>query len=267
MSENLDLNTPVVGYYKRRLVRGGPWVAARIWQEGGERDEAGDLLSDERLLCEIDGQPRDALEQWPYLADSRIDHAEYLYLLADSQHAKAHRVDDPKATPTAPVDFAGMGHNRPDDPLAAADALLHEPKPAKVETVDQAHVATLWIKRAQAIFRKLGEAKREAEKPHREALAATSAPYKATIDRLEMDRLALLAELHAWRAANDMPKVATDYGATATTRATQSVEITDAEALPRWALEPAMLVIEEALIAGKTVPGARLRTDQTTVVR
>lgn len=39
------------GYYKVRLYQKGPWVPVRVWLEG-ERDEAGDLVEDERLRCQ-----------------------------------------------------------------------------------------------------------------------------------------------------------------------------------------------------------------------
>ena len=52
-----DIPTPVVGMWRIRIVRGGPWVPVKIWDEA-ETDEAGDLLEDEKLMCHVNGTKR-----------------------------------------------------------------------------------------------------------------------------------------------------------------------------------------------------------------
>lgn len=55
---------PECGYFKTRLVRGGPWAPARIWIDRDIDPETGELTADERHLCEIDGMRRDARKAW-----------------------------------------------------------------------------------------------------------------------------------------------------------------------------------------------------------
>ena len=67
---------PQCGYYKRRLVRGGPHVPAKIWLEG-ETDRKGNLLDDEVMRCEVNGQYCDPEEQWLWLAGKPISEKDY----------------------------------------------------------------------------------------------------------------------------------------------------------------------------------------------
>lgn len=66
---------PECGYYKRRLIKGGPWVIARIWCERDIDPVTGELAGPERLLCEVDGTYADPVDQWTYLTP--ITRAEY----------------------------------------------------------------------------------------------------------------------------------------------------------------------------------------------
>ena len=111
MTKPIDINDPQEGFYRRRLRRNGPWVAARIWWVRGEIDpESGHQMSDDVLHCLVDGKPADPYDQWIFLADHRLDggEAEYRYMVDDAAHAKAHRPDDPKAHPGEPIDLGSM---------------------------------------------------------------------------------------------------------------------------------------------------------------
>lgn len=55
------IDQPQTGHYKGRLIRGGPFVPARIWT-----DEAG------ALCCEINGRQTEVYDSWPYLAGHPI---------------------------------------------------------------------------------------------------------------------------------------------------------------------------------------------------
>ena len=61
----MDINAPQVGYYKRRFVKGGAWVAGRIFVEKGE------------LKCTLDGEESCPFEQWTWLSGRKISKAEY----------------------------------------------------------------------------------------------------------------------------------------------------------------------------------------------
>lgn len=94
---------PEEGFYKRRLVKGGPWVPVQIWIEA-ERDEAGDLMSDEVVRCTVDGRLADVESHWTYCAGSPISEAEFDYLSRTSQYAKAHDSREPLSNPRKRID-------------------------------------------------------------------------------------------------------------------------------------------------------------------
>ncbi len=94
---------PLSGFYRRRLVRGGPWVPAVIWMEPGDIDpETGELASDDTLCCFVNGRPVDVFKEWTWLAGNPISAEEYFALFAQS------------SAPSAPA------ANMPVDPLADA---------------------------------------------------------------------------------------------------------------------------------------------------
>lgn len=65
------------GLFKKRLVARGPWVPASIYIERTVCPETGELLSDEKLRCEINGHPADPFEAWVWLAKHPVDQTEY----------------------------------------------------------------------------------------------------------------------------------------------------------------------------------------------
>lgn len=71
------------------MVRHGPYVAARIWLHQ-VTDESGELIEQERLRCEIDGQERDPEREWSYLAGRPIAEAEYRYMRDKAAWADAN---------------------------------------------------------------------------------------------------------------------------------------------------------------------------------
>lgn len=94
MAESLGIiDQPQAGFFWTRLTRGGPKVPVRIWQDGDSLE----------WLAEVDGRPANAPDTWNVCAGHRIDEAEYRFMVADSRHAKAFRPNDPKATPTIPI--------------------------------------------------------------------------------------------------------------------------------------------------------------------
>lgn len=95
---------PEAGWYKRRLVKGGPIVAARIWIHSPIDPETGELIGPEIFLCEVAGQARDAQEEWTWLAYDPISKAQYDYLVADAAWARRNKPDDPAANPRQPID-------------------------------------------------------------------------------------------------------------------------------------------------------------------
>lgn len=95
---------PECGWFQRKLVRGGPFVGARIWLHQVVDPDTGELLEDERFLCVVDGQMRDAVDQWTYLAGNPVSEAQYRYLVSLSRYAKAHDPVEPLADPKKKID-------------------------------------------------------------------------------------------------------------------------------------------------------------------
>lgn len=108
MSAIPQIDDPQVGFYQIKLVKKGPFIPVRIWDHIAERDEAGDLMEDEGLRCQIDGEEANPYEQWVYFGNNPITEAEYNFMVADSAHAKKYRPDDAKATPRKAISLSEM---------------------------------------------------------------------------------------------------------------------------------------------------------------
>ncbi len=96
---------PQCGYFEMRLVKGGPMVPAKIWMVQITDPETGELLADEQLQCEIDGEHRDASEAWSWLCGRPITEARFNYLTATRKWAQKHAPGEPYADPRKPVDW------------------------------------------------------------------------------------------------------------------------------------------------------------------
>lgn len=93
---------PHPGFYRRKLVKGGPFVPVRVWMEG-PRDESGELLDDEVMKCEVDGREVDAADQWLWICSYPIPEREYTYMIGLSKYAKKHDKREPLANPRKPI--------------------------------------------------------------------------------------------------------------------------------------------------------------------
>ena len=76
------------GWYKRRIVKGGPWLPARIWMEQPIDAETGELTGDEILHCEVAGKERDADNEWMFLCTGAIPESEYRYMTAMAEWSR-----------------------------------------------------------------------------------------------------------------------------------------------------------------------------------
>lgn len=97
---------PQCGWFKRRLVKGGPFVPARIWLEQEIDPVTGELLADEVLRCEVNGNTRDPHEEWQWLCGITISEREFKYKTALRQHCAWHEPNDPSVNPRQPVDWS-----------------------------------------------------------------------------------------------------------------------------------------------------------------
>ena len=96
---------PQCGFFKRRLVKGGPFVPARIWLDQWIDEDTGELMADEVLLCEVNGEFGDPHEQWTWLCAMPISEAEFNYLEAVRRHVGWHEPEQPQANPRQPIDW------------------------------------------------------------------------------------------------------------------------------------------------------------------
>lgn len=67
---------PQPGYYRTKLVRGGPWVPARIWIEREFGDD-GEQVHPDVFKCLIGSTETNALERWAWLSGHPISLADY----------------------------------------------------------------------------------------------------------------------------------------------------------------------------------------------
>lgn len=100
-------DAPQCGWFKRRLVKNGPWIPARIWLDQ-PTDELGELTGDETLRCEVNGREADPQEQWTWLAANPVSKAEYRFISATINWATQYAPGEPMANPTRPVDWAAI---------------------------------------------------------------------------------------------------------------------------------------------------------------
>ena len=70
---------PQAGFFKTRLAYRGVFWPARIWIVS-PIDDDGELVAAEWFACEVAGEPRDAEEQWVWLAKRPVPISEYRQL-------------------------------------------------------------------------------------------------------------------------------------------------------------------------------------------
>lgn len=103
------IDRPQPGFYKTRLVRGGPWVAGRIYEIPPLDPDTGELLDRPVMLAgEIGGAEVQIDEAWLKLMGNPIGEAEYRYLSSVAQWAGAYDPNSPEANPRSAVDLRQM---------------------------------------------------------------------------------------------------------------------------------------------------------------
>lgn len=76
---------PEAGWFKTRLVRGGPWVPVEIRLEREIDLETGELTAPERLVAICEGRRRNPVSLWTYLQPiTRAEHAELVQFCANT---------------------------------------------------------------------------------------------------------------------------------------------------------------------------------------
>jgi DNA polymerase-1 len=98
-------NDPQDGFFQRKLVKGGPWVPARIW-----RDAEKDFVTDQEtgfdvVKCEVAGKPRHPLKEFDALGRYPITKEKFDHLMAVGNWAKTYAPNSSEANPTQPIDW------------------------------------------------------------------------------------------------------------------------------------------------------------------
>lgn len=88
---------PMPGYYRTKLVRGGPWVPARIWIER-EFGEDGEQVNPDVARCLIGDVEADAVQKWAWLSGHPVTLEDY----------KKMRAQENQLPATQPVNLATM---------------------------------------------------------------------------------------------------------------------------------------------------------------
>ncbi len=96
--------TPEAGYYKRRLVKGGPFVPCRVWIEQ-QIGECGELVSEPAYRCEVNGREVEAFEAWTWFCITPISEAEFRYMSDLAAWTKQHSPGEAAANPGREIDY------------------------------------------------------------------------------------------------------------------------------------------------------------------
>lgn len=99
---------PQCGYYERRLHKHGVFVPAVIYREREMDLVTGEPTGQDILRCIVGDSQADPILEWPRLFRYPISQTKYQFEMADARWAKAYSPDDPKANPTAAVDFLAL---------------------------------------------------------------------------------------------------------------------------------------------------------------
>ena len=91
------------GWFKMRMVKGGPFVPTRIWMYQPVED--GELVGDEVLQCEINGKYADPIDKWSWICSHPITEAEFNYLTATLAWTAENAPNEPMANPRDKVDW------------------------------------------------------------------------------------------------------------------------------------------------------------------
>lgn len=94
---------PHCGFFKRRFVRGGPWVPVEFFCDrlviGGE------LAAPETIVARVRGKIEPAERHWLSCCTHAIPHQEFAYLEELMKHSQRYEPDLPQATPHKAIDW------------------------------------------------------------------------------------------------------------------------------------------------------------------
>lgn len=80
---------PMAGYFKRRMVRGGPFVPVAIWLDQEIDPDTGELVAPEEMRAIANGRPVDPVQVWAYARPISLEEYEALTGIRDHQEFMA----------------------------------------------------------------------------------------------------------------------------------------------------------------------------------
>lgn len=101
------IDRPEPGFFRMRLVRGGPWVPAVTFLPCPIDPHTGEQLDRARkLMGSVNGEdPSYAVADRVWISGRPISEREFLFLLADGQWCRDHAPDLPEANPTKSINL------------------------------------------------------------------------------------------------------------------------------------------------------------------
>ena len=105
------IDRPVAGFYRTKLVKGGVWVAVRIWFDyPPDPDQPGQLLDrSPRWQATVSGSFVDtSWDVWPGVSGQPIDEAEYRYLIDLVKWSGKYAPGHPSAQIEKPIDLNSL---------------------------------------------------------------------------------------------------------------------------------------------------------------
>jgi hypothetical protein len=96
-----NIGTPEPGFYKRRLVKGGPWVAVRFYL-----DDSGKLRVEVDGDTHRDGELIDPHEEWPVCWPS--SESDHWFFAIMREWSRKHAPHHPAARPRERIDLGSL---------------------------------------------------------------------------------------------------------------------------------------------------------------
>lgn len=104
IAQPVHAEDPQPGWYRRRLVKGGPWVPAQIWIEQVLDADTGELTEPETTRCKVNGEEVDAIREWLWLAKNPISQGEFDRMTDEIERAGRMDPLNPILQPERPAD-------------------------------------------------------------------------------------------------------------------------------------------------------------------
>lgn len=104
-----EVGAPVPGFYRMKLISGGPWVAVHLYYgppPDPHQEDAPALDRSPRWITYIAGREVATIwRAWPACSGEPISREEYDHILAKAAWARRHDPAAPEASPRQPVDW------------------------------------------------------------------------------------------------------------------------------------------------------------------